>query len=526
MHRITAQLSRRITLSSSHSAASSVLRTNMHSEATTPQLPSLITSIKPNATSLRAAGSELHPQVFNQWKSSGAQGKPGECRIVYPSEQWSRVAVMGVKEGDAESTRLAAAIGAKSLREQGATTIQIDNMESAHAAAEGAHLALYRFDELKATKSQKAAVELQPLNPSSEGELNWNTGVIYAKSQNLARRLMETPANLMTPTIFAERAKECFEGVKGVEVFIHDKEWAESHNMGSFLSVAKGSAEPLRFVEIHYTGDAAKSDETALALVGKGITFDAGGISLKPAAGMSAMKGDMGGAATVLGTMYGIAHVGIPLNVKAFIPLCENLPSGTANKPGDVVRASNGKTIEIDNTDAEGRLILADALYYASSTFKPRTLIDVATLTGAMAVALGGVYSGVFTNSTSLYKELESAGEAEADPFWRMPLNVEYKKLITKSTTADLINSAGRAGGSCTAAIFLKEFVHGLNPEDEGVEGAVEEGEVGFEDKIRYAHIDIAGVMDTTSDSGYHVKGMSGRPTRSLIEFARRLARA
>jgi aminopeptidase len=264
------------------------------------------------------------------------------------------------------------------------------------------------------------------------------------------------------------------------------------------------------------------------------LNFFSGGISIKPSQNMGMMKGDMGGAATVASAMWGIAYLNLPLNVVAGIPLCENMPSGRATKPGDVVISMSGKTIEVDNTDAEGRLILADALTYISKTHQPHTLIDLATLTGAMDVALGEAYAGVFSTSDSLWSELNQAGEEAYEAFWRMPLHSVYLPQITTNTVADLINTGGRSAGSCTAAVFLREFVHGIE-RDDGFAQA--EGEASTEagtplqspeglkaGSVRYAHIDIAGVMHTSSNSGYYAKGMTGRPTRALIEFAKKLS--
>ena len=208
---------------------------------------------------------------------------------------------------------------------------------------------------------------------------------------------------------------------------------------------------------MHYKGGGG-GDKSLLALVGKGITFDSGGISLKPPSKMSEMKADMGGGAIVSASLYGIAKLGLPINVVATIPLCENMPSGHAVKPGDVVMAMNGKSIEVDNTDAEGHLILADAIYYTSSTFKPHTLIDMATLTGSMSIALGEVYSGVFTNSDVLWKQLSTSGKKANDKFWRMPFEDAYQKGLIKSNVADLVNSDDRYGASSVAS-FLKNLL-------------------------------------------------------------------
>jgi len=295
-----------------------------------------------------------------------------------------------------------------------------------------------------------------------------------------------------------------------VQTTEHDEAWANSVGMNAFMSVTKGSAEPGKILEIKYGG--GKDGDSPLVLVGKGVTFDSGGISIKPSANMKLMRGDMGGAAAVVSATLAIAKLKLPINVVTITPLCENLPGPSSSKPGDIIYAMNGKTIEIDNTDAEGRLILADALYYASSTFKPHTIIDVATLTGAMDVALGSVFSGVFSSSDSLWKSLHSAGEREFDRFWRMPLDDGFASQIN-SSNADLCNTGGRSGGSCTAALFLKSFVAGLEKSKQSGAGSV-----------RWAHIDIAGTMEASRALPYQRKGMTGRPTRALIDFARVLA--
>ncbi|CAG8467786.1 4562_t:CDS:2 [Ambispora leptoticha] len=475
--------------------------------------------------------SSTQETIRQNLKLSNAKGKFGEVRVFYGIAEESsnvpkQIAVVGLgkkssdEKGEVdlsealEKARHAACV--RVLREQGAKFIGVDPMTHEHGAAEGASLGLYSYDSLKSKKNQRPEVKFGRYgeSPSSElSELTWETGLIYADAQNFARYLAETPSNLMTPSIFVENVISKLDGLKNVEIHVRDQGWAINNNMGAFLAVAKGSTEPLRFLEIHYKG--GKEDEKPLALVGKGITFDSGGISIKPSQNMAAMKGDMGGGAAVAASLYGLAKLQVPINIVASIPLCENMPSGHAIKPGDVVKAMNGKSIEIDNTDAEGRLILADAIYYTSSTYKPHSLIDLATLTGAIGISLGEVYAGVFTNSESLWTQLSNAGKTTHDPFWRMPLHPAYKKQIKKSTVADIVNNSGRMGSSCSAAGFLEEFVYG-----DDIEKAAETDVVP--DKIRFAHIDIAGVMDTNDDSGYTTKGMTGRPTRSIIEFARK----
>jgi len=478
--------------------------------------------------------------ILEQLKLSNFK-KADDVRVLYNVGGVKQVAVVSLgdrkqlTQGDnlegkrLDAARTASAIGVKALLGQNVQNIGIDISTSAHGAAEGATLAMHSFDRLKNPKSRKPLVDVGPFLETIENVdpyLTWETGQIYGASQNLARSLMETPANLMTPKIFAEEIAYLLAGLEKVEVIVRDEEWVTRQGMNALLGVAKGSEEPLRFLEIQYKG--GKEGDAPLGLVGKGVTFDSGGISLKPSNNMALMKGDMGGAATVAGALYGICKLGLPLNVTAVTPLCENLPSGRATKPGDVIKAMNGKSIEVIDTDAEGRLILADALYYLSSQHKPHSVIDLATLTGAMDVALGNVYAGVFTNSDKLWKQLDEAGQFMSDPFWRMPLHDGYLKEMVESNVADLNNlGVGRSGGACSAAMFLKQFVSGLESPISNVSGdpelddPVEQSE---QDHISWAHIDIAGVMDSKHSSGYHVKGMSGRPTRTLVELARNIA--
>ncbi|KAG9098172.1 hypothetical protein FRC06_006677 [Ceratobasidium sp. 370] len=463
-----------------------------------------------------APSSDHVKQIGDLWSKAKPKDKAGESRLFYDVDGNGALAVavsLGPKSaGKAEPVRKAVAGGIKKLRDAGATTVLVDTKDHHHAAAEGAHLALFKFNHLKTAKND-AVPPVTVLSPASTsaGELNWETGVTYAKAQNLARELMELPANMLTPTLFCERIAKEFEGVKNVELIVREKEWAEEKGMRTFLSVSKGSSEPPKFLEIHYKG-ASDPNAQPLVFVGKGITFDSGGISLKPGAGMKLMRGDMGGAATVVSATLAIAQLGIPINLVTLTPLTENMPGPSASKPGDVIYAMNGKTVEIDNTDAEGRLVLSDALWYASTELKPHTVVDCATLTGAMVIALGSVYSGVFSTSDSLWNELHAAGESENDPFWRMPLDEAYGPQIYTSN-ADLCNTGGRPAGSCTAALFLKSFVSGIEAEDEGKEPAV-----------RWAHVDIAGSMEATRGEVYQEKGMTGRPVRAFVEFVRRMA--
>ncbi len=318
-------------------------------------------------------------------------------------------------------------------------------------------------------------------------------GDAIAAGTLLAKECANLPGNHCTPTYLAETAKSLGKEF-GLKVEVLDRKDCEKLGMGSFLAVAKGSAEPLKFIVARWMGG-AKAD-APVVLVGKGITFDSGGISIKPAAEMDEMKFDMGGAASVLGTLRAVAQLKAKVNLIGIIPACENLPSSTAVKPGDVVTSMSGQTIEILNTDAEGRLILCDALTYAER-FKPAVVIDIATLTGACVVALGHHRSGLFSPDDALAAELLAAGDKALDPAWRMPLDDEYDEGL-KSSFADMANVGSRAGGAVTAAMFLKRFTG----------------------KQRWAHLDIAG---TAWKSGT-AKGATGRPVPLLTHFV--LARA
>ncbi|XP_001623805.2 cytosol aminopeptidase [Nematostella vectensis] len=449
-------------------------------------------------------------------KISGFEGKLGKSKAFYGIDtDYPCVVAVGLGKKDhsvdeetieekeeSANIRHAAAAGARALREAGVRSGEIEPFTDAQAAAEGAHLALYSFDKLKSPKKHKLDVNLEMFKRIPDihrFEEPWSTGQILADAQNFARQLMDMPANLMTPRIFADTVGLRLDKLSNVEFNIREKSWAEEKGMGAFLSVGKASTEDPLFLEISYKG--AENGAPPIVLVGKGVTFDSGGISLKPSARMSLMKADMGGAAAVCSALVAIATLQLPINVTVLTPLCENMVAGNANKPGDVITASNGKTIEVDNTDAEGRLILADALCHAN-TLSPAAIIDVATLTGAMDISLGQGAVGVFTNSSLLWKHVYQAGLESGERMWRLPLYKHYSKQI-ESEVADLRNTGKtRSAGSCTAAVFLKEFV----------------------ECDTWAHMDIAGVMHHTDALPYLGKGMSGRPTRALVDIARRIS--
>ena len=364
-------------------------------------------------------------------------------------------------------------------------------------AAIAARDALYRFDQFKSDRGDKgeAKRELRKLvfavdrrNELAEAEIALAEGLAIADGIGLARDLGNMPGNVCTPTYLAETAQTIAKE-HGLECEILDREQMEGLGMHSLLSVAKGSPQPPRLIVLHYRG--GEKSEKPQVLVGKGITFDSGGISLKPGAEMDEMKFDMCGAASVLGTMKAIAAMKLPLNLTVLVPASENMPGGAASKPGDIVTSMSGQTIEILNTDAEGRLVLCDALTYAER-FDPAAVIDVATLTGACVIALGHVATGLFANNDALAKALLHAGTEANDRAWQMPLWDDYQDLL-KSNFADMANIGGRAAGSISAACFLSRFTK----------------------KLDWAHLDIAG---TAWKSGAD-KGATGRPVALLAYY-------
>ncbi len=364
--------------------------------------------------------------------------------------------------------------------------------------AEGSLLGLYRFRKYTTKESEdKEIEELLLVERDTEKleqlRLGCQRGRILAEATNLARDWINEPANYMTPTELAKRAQE-LASVYNLDITIFEREQMEAEGMGALLGVARGSQQPPKLIVLSYRGD--KDSTTSIGFLGKGITFDSGGISIKPSEGMGEMKGDMAGAAAVIAAMAAIAQLKPKVNVTAIAPATENMPSGNAFKPGDILKAANGKTIEIETTDAEGRLILADALSYAVK-LKLSPLIDIATLTGACRVALGNICSGLFGNSKELIERVLEAASDAGERLWQMPMYEEYKEQ-NKSDVADIKNSGGRWAGAITAAQFLAEFV-GNTP---------------------WVHIDIAGTSFREKESGYQPKGATGVGVRTLVNFA------
>jgi leucyl aminopeptidase len=354
----------------------------------------------------------------------------------------------------------------------------------------------YQFNELKGQPVENGpgpeTIDLQL--PSKEEqdsiEAGIEDGAAVAAGVKFHKDLSNTPGNICTPTYLADAAMALAKEYESITTTVLEEKDMEKLGMGAFLSVTRGSAQPAKLVVIHHKG--AKPKDQPHVLVGKGITFDTGGISLKPGAGMHEMIWDMCGAASVLGTMKTVAEQGLPVNVVGVLAAAENMPSGTASRPGDIVKTMSGQTVEILNTDAEGRLVLCDALTYVDK-FKPKTVIDIATLTGAAVVALGSPATAYYANDEQLAEDINNAAEETQDRVWRMPLWEEYQAQL-KSTFADMQNIGGREAGSVTAACFLARFTK----------------------KYRWAHLDIAG---SAWKSNGPTKGATGRPVGALTQY-------
>jgi leucyl aminopeptidase len=428
--------------------------------------------------------------------------------LVYPDGS-APILVAGLgkrEEADAERLRIAAALAAKEAGrlEAGSLAWALpdggDDAAAAEALVTGTILGSYRFDRFQsADPDEPAPARLESLTLLGPAELAGvaETARVYAEAQNRARDLQSTPANIATPSFLAARAEEIAAGAGAVTVEVFGREEIVAKGMGGLAAVSQGGEEDPRLIVLRYSGGGTGP---TLGLVGKGVTFDSGGISLKPGAGMQEMKYDMSGAAAVLEAVAAIAELGLAIELVAVVPSTENMPSGSAIKPGDIITQYNGKTVEVNNTDAEGRLILADALTYAVELGAER-VVDLATLTGAVVIALGSTFAAVVSNDDELAGAVAAAGETSGELTWRLPLHPEFKAMM-KGTFADLSNLASkRKAGTITAASFLEEFV-GETP---------------------WAHVDIAG---TAWEVGREYTGndASGFGVRLLVELARDLA--
>ncbi|KAL1122419.1 hypothetical protein AAG570_002750, partial [Ranatra chinensis] len=424
------------------------------------------------------------------------------------SEDYYEVAVAGLgPEGQGfdslehmdmcrEDIRAAAGAGARALQERGCQVVHVEGFTNAEAAAEGATLGVWKYQELKDPPDRLIIPKLELYD--SEDADGWMHGTLKADNQNVARRLEESPANIMTPAIFAQNCIELLCPC-GVQVDVKGLEWLETQKMIAFLSIAKGSCEPPLFVELSYCG--GDMDEKPV-----GITYDSGGIDLKPDnAQLIECRGDMCGAAVVVAVIRAAAQMRLPINLRGLLPLCENMIGGLSVKPGDVVVGMNGKSIRLEHTDNEGRVILADALTY-SSVHKPCLIINVADFQTGIKDSMGTTCTGVFSTSPEIWEELRSAGAITGDRVWRFPLWKFYANGVTDFPEVD-VNNVGKAKGGdpCYAAAFLMEFVP----------------------PVDFVHMDISGtgMLSAGIEFPYLRRGtMSGRPTRTLIQFLYQLA--
>jgi leucyl aminopeptidase len=473
------------------------------------------------AGAIGAVDKALSGAIADVIRSNDFRGKLNELTVLYSrgAIPAARVIVIGlgkVQDFSLERIRQAAATAAKKARElgcrsiastaHGAGTGQVDPALAAQAVVEGTLMGLYRWRTNHTTPSEREPIDTFSLvefdaSKISAIEAGARAGESIALGVNRARDLVNQAPNYLTPTALGQAA-EMMAKETDVKCSVHDLEWITAQNMTAFLSVAQGSAHPPKFIELEYNG----SDAAPIVFVGKGITFDTGGISLKPSDGMEDMRSDMGGAAAVIGAIGAIAKMKLPIHVVGLIATCENMPSDRAYRPADVITARNGKTIEIISTDAEGRMTLADALDYAAD-FKPQAVIDLATLTGACVVALGeNVAAGYFSNDDQLAAQVDVASKLSGEKLWRLPLYDEYRDKI-KTDYADMKNSGGRSSGVGSSAVFLEEFTH-----------------------YPWSHWDIAGMaLDNTGPTSYYprthlphiIRGATGFGVRALVAFAR-----
>jgi leucyl aminopeptidase len=446
---------------------------------------------------------------------SGREFTAGSCETLLLHQpaglKAARLLIVGVSRPTPAELRKAAGTAVRFAKPRGIRSLTLllpiatdfPAINTARAAAEGAIIADYDSDTYRSDRKDRSMDKVTLLAPGSAAEPAYksglNEGVIIAESQNFARALINEPGNVLTPTEFGRRAAAMAKE-NGLACEVHSTDKLEELKMGAFLGVAQGSVEPPALIVLRYEPAGAPKDGPVLGLVGKGITFDTGGISIKPADNMEKMKYDMAGGAAMIGAMRAIAQLKPNVHVVAVICSTENMPGGKAYKPGDILTAMSGKTIEIINTDAEGRLVLADGLHYAQ-LLGATHLINAATLTGAVAVALGQINAGVFTNNDDEYAHFAHATEQSGERFWRLPIEDEYREQIV-SQIGDIKNTGGRYGGAITAAMFLKEFV-GETP---------------------WLHLDIASTAWNDDAKPWIASGPTGIAVRSITEWVRTYA--
>ena len=438
-------------------------------------------------------------------KTSGEfSGKPAETAVLYnpPGCAAKRLIVVGVGKQakfDDAALRNTVAATVRAWKQKGVKTLAFSlpsNVAAeAAAAVEGALLGNYEVDIHKKNKDSKSLDAFHVVATGANLESAFERGRILGEAQNFSRDLGNEPSNLLTPTVLADRAR-AMAAEYGLPCEVLDQDRMMQLGMGALLGVAQGSSEPPAFIIIRYTPEKTPTSTDHLALIGKGVTFDSGGISIKPAEGMEKMKYDMCGGAAVLGAMRAIAQLKPSIPVTAIVPAVENMVSGRAQRPGDIVKSLDGKTIEVLNTDAEGRLILIDAITYARRLGCTH-LVDAATLTGAIVVALGHVHIGAFTNHEPLMQQVVSASKEEGERMWEMPMDDDYKDLL-KTPFADLANIGGRWGGAISAAWFIRDFA----------------------DPTPWVHLDIAGTAWLDDAKPYMAKGPTGICVRTFVKLA------
>ena len=443
-------------------------------------------------------------------KAEKFEGKVGQFSHLYTNGGIAarRVLVVGLgphRQADAEAVRRGSSAGLRRARDLGAAAAAVfmprDGLSArqrAHAIVEGGLLGTYRFDKYLKEKSPKAIDVLTVVEPERRNQAAAREGLklgeTWAASTCFTRDLVNEPANVVTPSYLAERAAEIADG-SGLELKVLERDDCAKLGMGAYLGVAQGSEQPPKFIHLRYRprGRARRR----VALIGKGITFDSGGLDLKPPEGMLRMKDDMSGAAAVLAVFQALPRLKLPIEVHGVIAATENMPSGTAQRPGDVVRAMNGLTIEIGNTDAEGRLTLADSLAYAVKEIEPDEMIDLATLTGAVVIALGLGVSGVLSSHDGFAERVLAAADAAGERMWRLPLHDDYKEGL-KSDVADLNNISNQRGaGAIVAALFMRDFTA----------------------NIPWAHLDIAGTAFAEREHPLGPKGATGVGVRTVLNY-------
>lgn len=427
-------------------------------------------------------------------EKDGFEGKFGETYLIHTLGQSSadKILVIGFgkkEEFNADKMREAVAKAVKKLHQIKAQKAIFNfdvNCDYGKSAAIGALIADYAFDKYKSEKAH----HLDEITFTNFSQEEINEGIIFGEAMKFTRDLANTPAQFATPAKLAEIAQS----IEGIETKVFEKPEIEQMGMGAFLAVAQGSVNPPKFIHMKYSG---KNPKKKIALIGKGICFDSGGLDIKPASSMLTMKDDMSGSACVIGVMQALAKLQPECEVHGIIAACENMPSGSSYKPGDILTAKNGKTIEVDNTDAEGRLTLADALCYACELGVDE-VIDIATLTGACVVALGSIATGIMGNDEEMIARLIRTAENSGETYWQLPMFKEYFNSL-KSDVADMKNTGSRFGGASTAGVFLQEFVK----------------------DVKWTHIDIAGTAFLEKPQKEFIAGATGTGVRTLLNYVK-----